>query len=129
GATATSDTGGPAGGNNTGAASVPLNAPVAALAVTKTNNATSVVAGNPTVYTITVTNTGPSDASGVTVRDPLPAGVASASWTCTGTGGGCPAGGAGGVDTTGAVPGGGGGTFRLAATGGADAKGPAVNTG
>ena len=38
------------------------------VAITKTGPAT-IVAGNPLVYTITVTNTGPSDAVGVTVSD------------------------------------------------------------
>ena len=43
------------------------------VAITKTGPA-SIVAGNPLVYTITVTNTGPSDAAGVVVSDPTPAG-------------------------------------------------------
>ena len=44
------------------------------VAITKTGPA-SIVAGNPLVYTITVTNTGPSDAVGVVVRDPTPPGL------------------------------------------------------
>ena len=44
------------------------------VAITKTGPA-SIVAGNPLVYTITVTNTGPSDAAGVVVRDPTPPGL------------------------------------------------------
>jgi uncharacterized repeat protein (TIGR01451 family) len=44
------------------------------VAITKTGPA-SIVAGNPIVYTITVTNTGPSDAANVVVRDPTPAGL------------------------------------------------------
>ena len=44
------------------------------VAITKTGPA-SIVAGNPLVYTITVTNTGPSDAANVVVRDPTPAGL------------------------------------------------------
>ena len=44
------------------------------VAITKTGPA-SIVAGNPLVYTITVTNTGPSDAAGVVVSDPTPTGL------------------------------------------------------
>ena len=52
--------------------------------ITKTGPA-SIVAGNPLVYTITVTNTGPSDAAGVVVNDPTPTGLAFVSNTgdCT----------------------------------------------
>ena len=54
------------------------------LAITKTGPA-SIVAGNPLVYTITVTNTGPSDAAGVVVNDATPAGLVFVSTTgaCT----------------------------------------------
>ena len=44
------------------------------LGITKTGPA-SIVAGNNLVYTITVTNTGPSDAAGVVVSDATPAGL------------------------------------------------------
>ena len=44
------------------------------LGITKTGPA-SIVAGNPLVYTITVTNTGPSDAAGVVVSDATPTGL------------------------------------------------------
>ena len=49
------------------------------LGITKTGPA-SIVAGNPVVYTITVTNAGPSDAAGVVVGDPTPAGL---TWVST----------------------------------------------
>src|SRR3954453_5407342 len=42
------------------------------LVVTKTDNPDPVVAGNNLTYTISVQNAGASDASGVTVTDPLP---------------------------------------------------------
>ena len=45
------------------------------LGVTKTGTPNPVTAGNQITYTLTVTNYGPSDASGVTVTDTLPAGV------------------------------------------------------
>ena len=44
------------------------------LGITKTGPA-SIVAGNDLIYTITVTNTGPSDAAGVVVSDATPTGL------------------------------------------------------
>ena len=49
-----------------------LGPPSADVAVVKTGPATT-VPGNPIVYTITVTNNGPSDAADVTLTDPAPA--------------------------------------------------------
>ena len=48
--------------------------PQADVAITKTGPA-SIVPGNTLVYTIAVTNTGPSDADGVVVDDPTPSGL------------------------------------------------------
>ncbi|MFT7638807.1 MAG: putative repeat protein (TIGR01451 family), partial [Pirellulaceae bacterium] len=45
------------------------------LSITKSDSPDPVVADSPLVYTIVVTNNGPSDATGVTVTDALPAGV------------------------------------------------------
>ena len=59
--------------NNTATTSVPL-APSAALQITKAGPANA-VAGTNIVYTITVTNAGPSDAIGVTLADPTPPGL------------------------------------------------------
>ena len=49
-------------------------APSAALQITKAGPANA-VAGTNIVYTITVTNAGPSDATGVTLTDPTPPGL------------------------------------------------------
>jgi uncharacterized repeat protein (TIGR01451 family) len=46
--------------------------------VTKTADRTSVSAGDAVGFTVSVTNTGPGSAHGVTLSDPLPAGTASA---------------------------------------------------
>ncbi|MCR4269428.1 DUF11 domain-containing protein, partial [Nitratireductor sp. ZSWI3] len=62
------------------------------LAVTKTDNKNAYIPGMNTLYTVVVRNNGPFGAQGVTVDDPLPAGITNMSWTCGGgTGGGaCP---------------------------------------
>ena len=81
-------------------------APVTDLRLTKTNGVNGVVAGLPTTYTITITNTaGPSDAIGATVTDTFPATLTGVTWTCAGTGGGvCPASGSGDINTSVTVP-------------------------
>ena len=69
------------------------NSPAGAdLSVTKTNNATSLVSGMNTTYTITVTNNGPGSVTGAVLQDTPNMGLscpASSIVTCTGSG--CPA--------------------------------------
>lgn len=82
------------GGTTTATDSDDLS-PEVDLVVTKTDNdgggssgATgSVVPGNTVTYTVTVQNTGPSNAVGVAVADTLPADVASDTFTAVGTSG------------------------------------------
>ncbi len=61
------------------------------LVLTKTDNIDPVVVGNNLIYTLTVSNTGPEDATAVTVTDPLPIGTTpvnvSPSGICTETSG------------------------------------------
>ena len=63
------------------------------LAIIKTNGLNSVVAGSTTTYTITVTNSGPSDADGALLKDSLATGLTCTQATCSGVSGGasCPA--------------------------------------
>ncbi|MCI0456322.1 MAG: choice-of-anchor E domain-containing protein [Gemmataceae bacterium] len=53
----------------------PGPAPQGDLAIVKTASAPTVLVGSPLSYTLTVSNLGPNDAAGVTVRDQLPGGV------------------------------------------------------
>jgi uncharacterized repeat protein (TIGR01451 family) len=58
-----------------------------ALAVTKTDGSATYAPGGTAIYTVTVTNTGVSDALNVTLTDPLPAGVTlNANATCVANG-------------------------------------------
>jgi uncharacterized repeat protein (TIGR01451 family) len=66
--------------NNTSTVQTPVNASVD-LAIVKTATPNPVDAGKPLTYTLTATNDGPSDGTGVTVVDTLPAGVTYASST------------------------------------------------
>jgi uncharacterized repeat protein (TIGR01451 family) len=107
----------PAPGNNTATDTDTLT-PQADLAVTKTDGQTTAVPGEPVTYTIVVTNNGPSNASGTTVNDTVPAALTSASWSCAGTAGGsCTSSGAGSIADSGVdLPVGATVTYLLTAT-------------
>lgn len=55
--------------------------PTADLSITQTDTPDPATVGNPLIYTITVKNSGPSEATGVTLTDTLPAGVSLTSIT------------------------------------------------
>lgn len=75
------------------------------VAIDKSNGVDSVVAGDVLTYTLTVSNSGPSDAPQVRVRDQLPEVLTTATWTCSGTNGAsCPAMGAGSPDFIASLP-------------------------
>jgi uncharacterized repeat protein (TIGR01451 family) len=78
-------------GNNSSSAVVTVGQ-VANLSVSKTDGATSVIAGGTTAYTITYSNGGPSAANGAIVKDAVSAGLVCTAVTCTATTGGasCP---------------------------------------
>jgi uncharacterized repeat protein (TIGR01451 family) len=64
--------------------------PAADLSISKADSPDPVTVGNNLTYTITVTNNGPSPATGVNISDPLPAGetfvsVTPSQGSCTGT--------------------------------------------
>jgi uncharacterized repeat protein (TIGR01451 family) len=91
--------------------------PQADLAITKTDGIASGQIGQASVYTIVVSNAGPSDAIGATVADAFPAGFAGATWTCVGAGGGtCTAAGAGNLADLVNLPAGGSVTYTVSGT-------------
>jgi uncharacterized repeat protein (TIGR01451 family) len=58
-----------------------ISGPQADLAIAKTDGQTSVVAGSPVTYTLTVTNNGPSTVTSLTVIDTLPATILTPTFT------------------------------------------------
>ena len=88
-------------GNNEASDSDTL-VPSTDLAITKTDGTPTAVPGGATVYTITASNTGPSDASGATIADPFPAACTSVAYTAVSAGSatGFTAAGAGDINDT-----------------------------
>jgi uncharacterized repeat protein (TIGR01451 family) len=73
--------------NNTASVNTQVS-PSANLSVTKTNGLTTTFAGSNLIYTVTFTNSGPSDASGALIRDIPSAGLSNCTViSCAGTGG------------------------------------------
>jgi len=102
--------------------------PQADLSITKTDGVTSVTPGGSVTYTIVASNAGPSNASGATVADTFPAGLA-CTWTCVGAGGGtCTASGSGNIADTVNLPAGGSTAYTAACTLSALATGTLSNT-
>ncbi len=101
------------------------------LKVTKTASPTAYSAGFALVYTITVTNSGPSDAVGASVADTLPDALQAGgyTWVCTATAGSsCAASGSGNIDDLVTVLRGGHLTYSLSGTVPAGTTGDIVNT-
>ena len=57
--------------------------PSADLTITKTDNVTGTLPGGLLLYTLVVTNNGPSAVTGARVVDPVPPGLTGVTWTCT----------------------------------------------
>jgi uncharacterized repeat protein (TIGR01451 family) len=129
-ATVASATPDPAAANNSSTAMTGIGASVTDLRIAKTDGFSSLVPGQTTTYTITVTNNGPSAAIGTRVRDAFPAALTGVPGTCVGSGGGAcgVAAGTGDIDIAVDVPV--GATVVVTATGtvAANATGLLVNT-
>lgn len=99
------------------------------LSITKTDGSSSEVPGTSVSYTITVTNTGPSNVTGATVTDTVPGTITAVSWTCTASlGSSCPASGSGDISATVNLLSSGSATFILTGTVSSIATGTLSNT-
>ncbi|MEW6286603.1 MAG: DUF11 domain-containing protein [Chloroflexota bacterium] len=101
------------------------------LQITKTDNATDYTGGAVKTYTIVVANAGPSSVAGATVTDIFSTNpnIASAGWTCAGTGGGtCTAAGNSDINDTVSLPAGASVTYTVTANIAAGPSGSLVNT-
>jgi uncharacterized repeat protein (TIGR01451 family) len=115
--------------NNNSASDTDTLTSSADLSITKTDGVPSIAAGSSVTYTIVVSNPGPSNVMGATVKDALPAALAAATWTCTGSmGGTCTASGSGDINDSANLPSGSSVTYTLTATVAAGASGTLVNT-
>ena len=103
--------------------------PEADLAMTKTDNGV-VVPGQAIVYTVTVTNNGPSAVTAAPIADTLPAAITSDSWTAVSSAGSSVAAGSGtgAISTTGNLLPAGTITFTVTANISQSATGQLINT-
>ena len=99
------------------------------LSITKTDGAATATPGGSTVYTVTVSNAGPSAVTAAEVTDALPSGATAMTWTCTASAGSsCAASGSGAIfDSVGLRPGG-SATYQVTVDISAAATGTLVNT-
>ncbi len=99
------------------------------IAVSNSDGRTSLLRGETTVYTVTVSNLSTVlDVPAVQISQTLPAALTNISWTCTASGGAsCPATGNGAVATTLALPLGSSVSYLVSATVAADASGATIN--
>jgi uncharacterized repeat protein (TIGR01451 family) len=88
---------------------------------------TTATPGGSLTYTITASNAGPSNATGATVADTLPAAL-TGTWTCVGAGGGTAPPRSGNINDTVNLPAGGSVTYTVSATISASATGSLSNT-
>jgi uncharacterized repeat protein (TIGR01451 family) len=119
----------PTPGNNSDTDTDALT-PQADLSISKTDGSATATPGGAVIYTIVVSNAGPSLATGASVTDAFPPELTGATWTCVGAGGGtCGiASGSGNIATTVTLPPGGTASFIVTATVSASASGALSNT-
>jgi uncharacterized repeat protein (TIGR01451 family) len=87
------------------------------LSITKTDGVSTAPIGGSTVYTIVVSNAGPTDVVAALVTDNLPAAITSAGWTCTASAGSsCALSGSGSINDTIDLLAGGTATYVLSAS-------------
>jgi uncharacterized repeat protein (TIGR01451 family) len=103
---------------------------IADLQITKTDGATTQVAGTQVTYTVVVSNPSSNTVNGATVSDTLPASLTGVSWTCSGANGAtCPASGSGNLSSVAVnLPGGSSATFTVVGTLSSTATGTLNNT-
>ncbi len=117
----------PTPGNNSATDTDTLS-PSANLAITATDGVATATPGGSVTYTITASNTGPSNAPGSTVGDTFPASL-TCSWTCVGSGSGtCTASGSGNINDSVDLPSGGSVTYTASCNISAAATGSLSNT-
>src|SRR6267143_1768758 len=103
--------------------------PQADLQITKDDGQTTAIPGTGLTYTITVTNTGPSDAPGTLVSDMFPANLTGVSYTVMQSGGASGAtDSSGDISQTVSLPSGGSITYSVSATVQSSATGSLSNT-
>ena len=78
--------------------------PIADLQVTKTDNASTAIPGQPIVYTVAVLNNGPSTATNAVIADTVPPSIIGVTWTCATTGSGSSCSSAAGSSNTISLP-------------------------
>src|SRR5690348_1389575 len=95
----------PTPGNNS-ATDTDTQASSADLSITNTDGAANYTPRTNVVYTVVVSNAGPSAVTGATVSDALPSGITTASWTAVAAGGatGFSASGTGAISDTVTMP-------------------------
>jgi len=117
----------PTPGNNT-STDTDTPAPIADLAILKTDGTATYLAGQPTVYTVTISNIGPSDVVAARVVDVLSPLIGSATWTAAFTGGSGTAAGSGSIDQLIALQAGGTAVYTITALVLVSASGNLINT-
>ena len=99
------------------------------LSVSKTDGSSTYAPGRNVVYTVVVSNAGPSSVTGATVADALPTGIATSSWTAVASGGASGTlSGSGAISQSVNLPSGGSMTYTVTMAVPANRTGDLVNT-